>query len=74
MGKDDFAKTLTGLGITAALGITTFFCPPLGAAMTYSALGTGGVATAAGIITDTEELRDAGLIVLSSGAGALGGG
>ncbi|CAG8722136.1 35845_t:CDS:2, partial [Racocetra persica] len=39
------------------------------AAMTYPAIGTGGVATVVGLATDTEDLRDAGLIVLSSGVG-----
>ncbi|CAG8480974.1 7187_t:CDS:2 [Cetraspora pellucida] len=72
--SDGVAKTLTGLGVTAALGVTTFFCPPLGAAMTYSAIGTGTAATLTGIAADSEDLRDAGIIVLGSGLGNLGGG
>jgi len=72
--SDGAGKALTGIGVTAGLGIVTFFCPPLGAAMTYSAVGVGGAATAVGLATDTEDLRDAGLTVLGAGVGALGGG
>jgi hypothetical protein len=75
MGKDhETAAVLTNIGATAALGITTFFCPPLGAAMAISSTVVGGASAAIGAATDDNVVRDIGLAYLGAGVGAWAGG
>ncbi|CAG8633257.1 11538_t:CDS:2 [Ambispora gerdemannii] len=75
MGNDHgTAATLTGIGASAALAVTSFFCPPLGLAMAISSTAVGGTTAVIGVATDNEAARDIGLAYLGAGVGSWAGG
>lgn len=73
MGNET-AMTVTSICATAALGITSIFCPPLGMAMAISSTAVGATGAVVGSITKEDDLRDVGLAFVTAGVGGIFGG
>ncbi|CAG8485699.1 11113_t:CDS:1 [Funneliformis caledonium] len=70
---DQKAKTATSVGIGVGLVITSVICPPLGAAATFSTLGTGIGMKVVGSLADEEGLEEAGdVFILGAEIGGVG--